>query len=81
VQQHTIPSRSTKKCFTPTWEETPKIFPIGYPQINAPKFLLLSLKSFVVEKETCGYAKVIKKERKSIENRQVSEISKTMGTA
>ena len=48
-------------------ERTPKIFPIGYPQINAPKFLLLSLKSFVARKEACGYAKVIHKKRKSID--------------
>jgi hypothetical protein len=28
-------------------ESTPKIYPIGYPQINAPKILLLSLKSLL----------------------------------
>ena len=33
-------------------------------QINAPKFLLLSLKSFIAEKEALGYAKVIHKKIK-----------------
>ena len=33
-------------------------------QINAPKFLLLSLKSFVAEKEACVYAKVIQKKER-----------------
>ena len=61
------------------WELTPKIYPIGYPQINAPKFLLLSLKSFVIEKEALGYANVIHKKR-VLKNGQVSEKSKTMGT-
>ena len=47
-------------------------------QINAPKFLLLSFKSSVVEKEHLAMQKLfIKKIRK---NRQVSEILKTMGT-
>ena len=47
-------------------------------QINAPKFLLLSLKSSVVEKKHVAMQKLfIKKMRK---NRQVSEIFKTMGT-
>ena len=54
-------------------------------QINAPKFLLLSLKSFVAEMRHGAMQKLfIKKERRKKrrveKNEQVSEISKTMGT-
>ena len=48
-------------------------------QINAPKIFLLSLKTFIAEKEAMGYAKVIHKKRVE-KNGQVSKISKTMGT-
>ena len=45
------------------WELTPKIYPIGYPQINAPKFLLLSLKSIVVEKKHVAIQKLFIKKK------------------
>jgi hypothetical protein len=52
---------------------------LGFPSINVPKFLLLSLK-VLLQKRGMGYAKVIhKKKRKkekmgSEKNEQVSEI-------
>ena len=55
-------------------------------QISAPKFLLLSLKSFFAEKKHWAMQKLfIKKEEKRKKRddkkyRQVSEISKIMGT-
>jgi hypothetical protein len=58
-----------------------------FVRINAPSLVNVSLlKSFNCKKRGLGYAKVIhiknrEERRKSIEeNRQVSEISRTMGT-
>ena len=46
------------------WEKTPKIFLLGYPPNKCSKFLLLSLKSFVVEKRHGAMQKLfIKKQR------------------
>ena len=62
------------------WEKTPKIFLIGYPPNKCSKFLLLSLKSFVVEKRQGAMQKLfIKKELKKMDTK-VSEIYKTIGT-
>jgi hypothetical protein len=61
------------KYFTPTLGEDTKRSLLG---INAPSSCkCLSLKFSNLQKEACGYAK-----RKVLKNRQVSEISKTMGT-
>ena len=54
-------------------------------QINAPKFLLLSLKSSIAEKKHVAMQKLFikkrkKKKRRVEKNEQVSEILKTMGT-
>ena len=49
-------------------------------QINAPKFLLLSLKSSVAEKKHVAMQNLFIKKRKMRKNGQVSEIFKTMGT-
>ena len=47
------------------WEKTPKTFLIGYPPNKYSKFLLLSLKSFITEKNHGAMQKLfIKKERK-----------------
>jgi hypothetical protein len=56
------------------WEWTQKIFLIGYPPNKCSKLLLLSLKSFITEKEHGAMQKLF------IKNGQVYEISKTMGT-
>jgi hypothetical protein len=60
-----------------------KIYPIGQPPINASKFLLLSLQS-LLQKDACGYAKVIhekrKKQEKRIEKMDKFQENKTMGT-
>ena len=49
-------------------------------QINAPKFLSLSLKSSVAEKKHVAMQNLFIKKRKMRKNGQVSEIFKTMGT-
>ena len=49
-------------------------------QINAPKFLLLSLKSSIAEKKHVAMQKLFIKKRKMRKNGQVSKIFKTMGT-
>ena len=49
-------------------------------QINALKFLLLSLKSSVAEKKHVAMQKLFIKKRKMRKNEQVSDIFKTMGT-
>ena len=52
------------------WEWTPKTFLIGYPPNKCSKFLLLSLKSFVVEKKHWAMQKLfIKKEKKRVEKK------------
>jgi hypothetical protein len=38
-------------------------------QINAPRFLLISLSKFCCRKETWGYAKVIHKKEKKVEKK------------
>ena len=64
--KHAIPFRSTQKYFTPTIGENTKNMPYRIStQINAPKFLLMSLESFVAEKKHVAMQKLfIKKEKK-----------------
>jgi hypothetical protein len=47
------------------WEKTPKKFPIGYPSNKCSKFLLLSLKSFVVGKKHVAMQKLFIKKKES----------------
>ena len=49
-------------------------------QINAPKFLLLSLKNSVAEKKHVVIQKLFIKKEELRKNGQVSKILKTMGT-
>jgi hypothetical protein len=67
MQQHAIQSRSTQKY------STPKYFPSIHfvPVINAPMFLLLSLKKVSLQKKAWAIEKR-KKERKK-EKGQVSK--------
>jgi hypothetical protein len=51
---------------------TPEIFPIGYSQINALKFLLLSLKSFVAEKRHVAMQKLFIKKRERVSQKWTS---------
>jgi hypothetical protein len=47
-----------------TESKHPKIYPIRQPPINAPKFLLLSLQSFVAEKMHVAMQKLFMKKRR-----------------
>ena len=49
------------------WEKKPKIFLLGYPPNKCSKFLLLSLKSFVVEKKHVAMQKLFMKRKKQRE--------------
>jgi hypothetical protein len=67
-----------------SWTESkhPKIYPIGSPQINALKFLLLSLQSFVAERCMWICKSIIKKRRKEKIFKKWTSVqkNKTMGT-
>jgi hypothetical protein len=54
-----------------TESKHPKIYPIGQPPINAPKFLLLSLQS-LLQKDACSYAKVIHEKEKEKKKKEKS---------
>jgi hypothetical protein len=58
-----------------------KIYPIAQAPINAPKFLLLSLQ-VLLQKDACGYAKVIheKREKRVLKKWTSVQENKTMGT-
>jgi hypothetical protein len=60
-KKHAIPSRSTQKCFTLTLGVNTKKYPIGYTPNKCYNFLLLSLKSFVVEKRHVAMQKLFMK--------------------
>jgi hypothetical protein len=57
--------RSTQKCFTPTLEKTPKIFHIGFHQINTPNSYAIS-QIFTIQKRGMGYATIIHKRKKKL---------------
>jgi hypothetical protein len=64
-----LPSRSTQKLFySYTGGETQKYARLSIYQINAPKFLLLSLK-VLLQKRGMVYAKVIHEKRRNKEKK------------
>jgi hypothetical protein len=66
-----------------TESKHPKIYPIGQPPINALKFLLLSLQSFIAERymRLCkNYSGKKERKRKSIKKWTSVQENKTMGT-
>jgi hypothetical protein len=57
-----------KKYFIPTLGVNTKIYPIGYTSNKCSKFLVLSLKSFVVEKRHVAMQKLFIKKREKEKN-------------
>jgi hypothetical protein len=63
-----------------TKSKHPKIYPIGQPQINAQNSCYYLFK-VLLQKDACGYAKVLKKRReeKSMKKWTSVQENKTMG--